>query len=95
MDDCVSVSTTIDFDYIEDIEGTGVDSGILMHFVGTIEQIIEKDPGTNWLCIDFGTSATVAAYGDGSNRGSKVLNLDQRSEALLSVFAQKLRGPRF
>ena len=34
-----------------------------MHFVGTIEQIIEKDPGTNWLCIDFGTSATVAAYG--------------------------------
>lgn len=54
---------------------------------------IEKDPGTEWLCIDFGTSATVAAFGDSDN--IRILNLDERSKSLLKTHHKDNNNPRF
>jgi hypothetical protein len=38
---------------------------------------LERLPGPNWLCIDFGTSAIAAAIGNGTYQGFRMIDLQQ------------------
>jgi hypothetical protein len=38
---------------------------------------LERLPGLNWLCIDFGTSAIAAAQGNGTFQGFRMIDLQQ------------------
>lgn len=93
-DDAEKVVLHLDFDYLEDLYGDGFDSGEYTHFSTDIGFVIETDPGNEWLCIDFGTSATVASYGDGAEE-STLLDLDSIAKGLTQSLPLHLRSPRF
>lgn len=92
--DSAKVKAYIDFDYIVDKEGLRDESTEYNHFSSTACFDVETDPGNEWLCIDFGTSATVAAFGDGSEE-SNLLNLDSQAESITRGLPQRMRSPRF
>lgn len=92
--DSTKVKAYIDFDFIVDKEGLRDEHTEYDHFSSTAYFDVETDPGNEWLCIDFGTSATVAAFGDGSE-ASNLLNLDSQAEAITSGLPQRMRSPRF
>lgn len=92
--DSVKVNAYIDFDYIVDKDGIRDENTEFDHFSSTAYFDIETDPGNEWLCIDFGTSATVAAFGDGSEE-SNLLNLDSQAESITRGLPQRMRSPRF
>lgn len=92
--DIAHVKAFVDFDYFEDGNGERDEFTDFAHFSAIVNFIIETDPGNEWLCIDFGTSATVAAFGNGSE-SSNLLNLDQQAEAITSNVPQRMRNPRF
>ena len=92
--DAEKVTLRLDFDYFEDLYGKGSDAGEYSHFSTDIDFLIETDPGNEWLCIDFGTSATVVSFGDGSEQSS-LLDLDSISKALTQNLPKHLRNPRF
>ena len=92
--DSAKVRAYIDFDYLVDKDGLRDESTEYNHFSSTACFDVETDPGNEWLCIDFGTSATVAAFGDGSE-ASNLLNLDSQAESITSGLPERLRSPRF
>lgn len=92
--DVARVKAYIDFDYIIDKDGIRDESTEFEHFSSTAYFDVETDPGNEWLCIDFGTSATVAAFGDGSET-SNLLNLDAQAELITSSLPKRMRTPRF
>lgn len=81
------VRVNVEFDYCEDLEGAG--PAEFEHFSTTIDFVLETDPGTEWLCIDFGTSATVASFGDGETIG--LLNLDDVAAIKGQTLTERLR----
>lgn len=92
----VAISAKFEFDYYEDLYGDySIDETQMSHFCGTLNFDVENDPGCDWLCVDYGTSASVAAFGDGSYRNTQVLNLDDRLCELLQNLAPRLQSPRF
>jgi len=92
--DVSKVKAFIDFDYIVDPDGIRDEFTEYEHFSSTVYFDVETDPGNEWLCIDFGTSATVAAFGDGSE-ASNLLDLDAQAESMTSNLPQRMRTPRF
>ena len=92
--DSAKVNAYIDFDYIVDKDGIRDENTEFDHFSSTAYFDIETDPGNEWLCIDFVTSATVAAFGDGSEE-SNLLNLDSQAESITRGLPQRMRSPRF
>lgn len=92
--DVAKVKVYIDFDYIVDPDGIRDEFTEYKHFSSTAYFDVETDPGNEWLCIDFGTSATVAAFGDGSE-ASNLLDLDAQAESITSKLPQRMRTPRF
>lgn len=92
----VGISAKFEFDYFEDLYGEySQDETPMSHFCGTLRFDVENDPGCDWLCVDYGTSASVAAFGDGSYRNTQVLNLDERLLELLQNLAPRMQSPRF
>lgn len=61
------VNTKLDFDYCEDITGTGENS--FKHFCSTIIWSLYQDPSPEWLGIDYGSSAIVCYFGSGEKGG--------------------------
>ena len=95
-DNRVAVAAKFEFDYYEDLYGDySQDETQMSHFCGTLNFEVENDPGCDWLCVDYGTSASVATFGDGSYRNTQLLNLDGRLLELLQNFAPRLQSPRF
>ena len=92
--DISKVKAYIDFDYLVDKDGIRDEFTEYEHFSSTICFDVETDPGNEWLCIDFGTSAIVAAFGDGSET-SNLLNLDEQAERITGGLPQRIRTPRF
>ena len=92
----VSINAQLDFDYFED-HGGEYESEVtpMQHFCGKLQFDIENDPGADWLCVDYGTSASVAAFGDGSYKNTNVLNLDNQLLELLQGVDHRLQSPRF
>lgn len=92
----VAISAKFEFDYYEDLYGDYSEGETQMtRFCGTLNFDVENDPGCDWLCVDYGTSASVAAFGDGSYKNTQVLNLDDRLFELLQNLAPRLQSPRF
>ena len=92
----VGISAKFEFDYFEDLYGEySQDETPMSHFCGTLHFDVENDPGCDWLCVDYGTSASVAAFGDGSYKNTQVLNLDERLLELLQNLAPRMQSPRF
>lgn len=92
----VCITAQFEFDYYEDIHGEYIPNETLMqHFCGLLRFDVENDPGCDWLCVDYGTSASVAAFGDGSYKNTQVLNLDERLLELLQNLAPRMQSPRF
>lgn len=91
------ITFNIEFDYVEDEQGVYDGSNVVwnhFHSVATIE--LEKDPGSEWLCVDFGTSATVAIYGDGTERNYHILSLNERNKEIIAEREnERFRTPRF
>lgn len=88
----------IEFDYIEDEKGNyGVEDMVWSHFKAESIVELEKDPGSEWLCVDYGTSATVAVYGDGTDKNFQLLDLNARNKDIIEEREDnpKFRAPRF
>lgn len=94
-DNISTIHATIKFEYYEDLLGNGSQEPIYEIFDSNINIDLEKDAGPNWLCVDFGTSATVAVYGDGTVNGTNILDLDSRNETLLLSAPTRYQKPRF
>lgn len=101
IDDIPSNNTeirfNIDFKYIEDVEGNcDEESAEWKPFHGVAKIIVEKDPGMEWLCVDYGTSASVAIYGDGTSQ-SQLLKLNNRNKMIIEEREnqERMRTPRF
>lgn len=87
----------LSFDYYEDMEGDNHDNETdKQPFRFDINFYIEKDPGAEWLCVDFGTSAIVAAFGNGDTHSS-LIDLQARYKEVLeqNVQSPRFRKPRF
>ena len=92
----VAISAKFEFDYYEDLSGDfTLNETLMSHFCGTLNFDVENDPGCDWLCVDYGTSASVATFGDGSYKNTQVLNLDDRLYELLQNLTPYLQSPRF
>lgn len=95
--DYVTIKFVIEFDYIEDENGE-YEEGVLQWKKYHAEAIVEleKDPGPKWLCVDYGTSATVAVFGDGDTE-QRLLTLNARNKEILleKESNEKFRSPRF
>lgn len=92
----VSIAAQFEFDYFEDVYGEYIlGETSMLHFCGTLRFDIENDPGCDWLCVDYGTSASVATFGDGSYKNTQILNLDERLLELLQNLAPRMQSPRF
>ena len=90
------ISARFEFDYYEDPDGLySSEDSQMSHFCGTLKFEVENDPGSDWLCVDYGTSASVATFGDGSRKNTQILNLDERLFELLQNVAPILQTPRF
>ena len=95
-DNRARISAKFEFDYFEDIYGLySSEDTEMSHFSGTLIFDVENDPGPDWLCVDYGTSASVATFGDGSDKNTQVLDLDERLFELLQNVAPVLQSPRF
>ena len=66
------VDIRFSFNYSVDLDGTLEEPA--ESYTGVIRTKVELVPTPEWLCVDFGTSAVVAAYGDKltDNRGEKM-----------------------
>ena len=87
----------IEFDYIED-EGGLFEHGNMEwnHYRSEAIIELEKDPGSEWLCVDYGTSATVAVFGDGTERNFQLLRLNERNKEIIAEREnERFRNPRF
>lgn len=92
----VNIVAQFEFDYLEDVSGEFIpDETPMQHFSAMLRFDVENDPGSDWLCVDYGTSASVAAFGDGSYKNTFVLNLDERLLELLQNLAPRMQSPRF
>lgn len=91
------ISFNIEFDYIEDEKGTyGKAEMVWSHFHSIVSIELEKDPGSEWLCVDYGTSATVAVFGDGTDRNYQLLSLNNRNKEIIDEREnERFRMPRF
>ena len=92
------ISLRIDFDYIEDEEGLYNEEQLVwMHFHAIAIVDLEKDPGSEWLCVDYGTSATVAVFGDGTDHNLTLLKLNDRNKEIIAEreSSSRFRSPRF
>lgn len=91
------ISFNIEFDYIEDEKGAYSDSeAVWDHFHSVVTVELEKDPGSEWLCVDYGTSATVAIFGDGTDRNFQILLLNERNKEIINEREnERFRNPRF
>ena len=91
------ISLNIDFDYIEDTKGEfGIKQLEWSHFHAVTVVNLEKDPGSEWLCVDYGTSATVAVFGDGTDHNFTLLPLNRRNEEIINEREpDRFRLPRF
>lgn len=87
----------IEFDYIEDERGRyNLEEMVWSHFHSEAIIEIEKDPGSEWLCVDYGTSATVAVFGDGTERNFQLLKLNDRNKEIIDERENdRYRNPRF
>lgn len=87
----------IEFDYIEDEKGNyGVEDMVWSHFKAESIVELEKDPGSEWLCVDYGTSATVAVFGDGTDNNFQLLELNNRNKEIIEEReSERFRTPRF
>lgn len=72
-DDISKIDCNISFDYQE---FTGENQTEIEHFETTIIFNIEKNPGSYWLAVDYGTSACVAAFSDGDDLGTEKILVD-------------------
>lgn len=63
-DDGAEIHCAIDFEYQESSGDDQEDS--YQTFSSVIQFNLEKNPGRYWMALDFGTSASVAAFDDGS-----------------------------
>ena len=59
--DSCAIDCELSFDYEERIDGTVMHKD---HFKNVIAFNVEKNPGSYWLAVDYGTSACAAAFGD-------------------------------
>lgn len=75
-----TVICNLEFDYIENRDGVDIASldDQEKHFRATIEQQVYLEPNPEWLCVDYGSSATVAVY-DG-----QLIDLHQQKKTLIS-----------
>lgn len=91
------ISFNIEFDYIEDEKGIFEKSEtVWSHFHSVVTIELEKDPGSEWLCVDYGTSATVAIFGDGTDRNFQILSLNDRNKEIIDEREnERFRNPRF
>lgn len=91
------ISLSIDFDYIEDEAGLYNDEQLIWtHFHAIAIVDLEKDPGSEWLCVDYGTSATVAVFGDGTDHNVSLLRLNDRNKEIINEREnERFRTPRF
>lgn len=87
----------IEFDFYEDVNGIYPNEKIEWeHFRSEVLIEIEKDPGSEWLCVDYGTSATVAIFGDGTERNYQLLKLNERNKEIIDERENgRFRSPRF
>lgn len=87
----------IEFDYIEDEKGDyGIEEMAWSHFKAESVVELEKDPGSEWLCVDYGTSATVAVFGDGTDNNFQLLELNNRNKEIIEEReSERFRTPRF
>lgn len=92
------ITFNIEFDYIEDEKGNYcVEEMVWSHFKAEAIIEVEKDPGSEWLCVDYGTSATVAVFGDGTDNNFQLLELNNRNKEIIEEREEnpKFRTPRF
>lgn len=98
-DNFADIAFKLSFDYRESLAGQEeAEKEEWKYFEATLNINIEKDPGNEWLCVDFGTSATVATFGNGAELSEiTILNLDRRNEEVLEQKERSplFRGPRF
>ena len=91
------ISLNIDFDYVVDEKGQYNQKQLEwtpFHAVAEVE--LEKDPGSEWLCVDYGTSATVAVFGDGTDHNFTLLQLNNRNKEIINEREpERFRSPRF
>lgn len=74
----------ISFEYIEDEQGVFKGEDMPWNkYTSKIEMVLEKDPGREWLCVDYGTSATVSVFGDGTPLNMKLLPLNRRNREII------------
>lgn len=91
-----TVAFNVSFLYAEDATGTFERiEGEYSYYDASLLFEIEKDPGSEWLCVDYGTSATVAIFGDGTQTDMQLLNLDERNKDLLLDLKAFFQTPRF
>ncbi|MDC8003095.1 hypothetical protein POV27_03480 [Aureisphaera galaxeae] len=74
--DVCKVNCSISFDYEELLNEEIIGSG---HFENIIVFNIEKNPGSYWLSVDYGTSACVAAFSDGDLLNKDEILIDLQS----------------
>ena len=91
------IKFNIEFDYIEDEMGNyGIEEMAWSHFKAESVVELEKDPGSEWLCVDYGTSATVAVFGDGTDNNFQLLELNNRNKEIIEEReSERFRTPRF
>ena len=91
------IKLSIDFDYIEDEEGLYDEEQLVWtHFHAVASVDLEKDPGSEWLCVDYGTSASVAVFGDGTDHNFTLLTLNSRNKEIIEEReTDRFRTPRF
>lgn len=91
------ITFNIEFDYIEDEKGNyGLEEMVWSHFKAEAIVELEKDPGSEWLCVDYGTSATVAVFGDGIDNNFQLLELNNRNKEIIEEREiERFRTPRF
>ena len=74
----------------------GIEEMAWSHFKAESVVELEKDPGSEWLCVDYGTSATVAVFGDGTDNNFQLLELNNRNKEIIEEReTERFRTPRF
>lgn len=95
----VNIEANIEFEFFVDSNAEYIDEDPIYFkkFAATIKFEVESDPGCDWLCVDYGTSATVATFGDGTTRNTTLLDLNERHDELLDTanIVPQFRKPKF